>query len=106
MSKRKQLLIFTWIHLFVLLFPMAIKEVHFHAGESGLSHTVSDGFVLQKYASDKCAICDFEFVPFISSESVTVPAEPDYSSFVQSIVVDSPVFEAVSLQRLRAPPGC
>ena len=106
MSKRKQIILFTWFQLFVLLFPMAIKEVHIHVGESHLEHTATHEFVLQPYAQDHCEICDFEFVPFIPAEKVSIPTEPQYSSLVVSSAYRSCVVEVATITRLRAPPVC
>ncbi|MFZ4455467.1 MAG: hypothetical protein ACOYOT_04530 [Bacteroidales bacterium] len=106
MSKRKQLIFFTWFQLFVLLFPMAIKEVHIHVGESHLEHTATHEFVLQPYAQDHCEICDFEFVPFIPAQSVSVPVEPLYSSAIVSETTRFCVVDEASNTRLRAPPVC
>jgi hypothetical protein len=104
MTGSKRIVAYAWLLLLTLLYPLAIKEVHHHTGEGRCQSQHSGGLEFNRYSAESCAICDFEFLQYISQEAWTMPVASVSFTKILPLSIECPTIPSGSILRLRAPP--
>jgi hypothetical protein len=101
-SDKKHILILAVLHILILLFPMGAKISHHHTVEN---HCCDLPFKPSfNNHSEHCLVCDFECLPFKSSESYQIQLVDFATREFISPIGNNPFIELFNYSSLRAPP--
>lgn len=102
-GKKKHIIILAVLHILILLFPLGAKiSHHHHTGEYGCCEHQQAAFLNNQI--EHCLVCDFEFLPFESSQPFKLRHGVFANCEFRFSHVDKPFFEHFNYSSLRAPP--